>query len=506
MWVIATLGPHWNVQIMDSARLGVVTGGPFRFIRHPNYVAVFLELLALPLVHGAWLTALLGGACHVWVLAHRIRAEETALLAHASTGSVMGGKPRFFPRLLPAVAAVSSDMSAGRRGDRRRRRRGRSRRWPSCWGGPGARSSCTSSSVSPGRRPAPRGSCRPAWRCWTAWGCCRRSPAPPLAGIRYLGAGDRQIEAVFPPGPRRPGPRPGPAPCPPGRAAVRHRAGTTADVTAHEGVAVEAPLWNTGGCAGVIVDGQPRRAALVVAADGPRSALRRRLDSTRRPRAARGSACGATTGWPAGTPAPTHVEIFCTTGQGGCEGARAVRDAAARPARSRWPCWPSGRTSIANADTFFARAVAGKPRLRALLEGAEPVSELAGRTPLAGRARRGWVPGLVLLGDAAAALDPVTGAGMAQALISAERLASTLVRWRPELGRAELDPSDDVLAEFDRQRRGLYREAAVLSSLVLSLVRSPALAQGAFRVLGRWPALFTHLVGVAAGTRQLLWS
>jgi methyltransferase len=99
IWVIATLGPHWNVQIMDSAPLGVVADGPFRWIRHPNYLAVFLELLALPLVHGAWVTALLGSACHVWVLAQRIRAEEAALLAHPDYQRVMGDKPRFLPRL-----------------------------------------------------------------------------------------------------------------------------------------------------------------------------------------------------------------------------------------------------------------------------------------------------------------------------------------------------------------------------------------------------------------------
>jgi methyltransferase len=59
-WVIATLGPHWNVRVMGSLSIGVVSTGPFRFVRHPNYVAVFVELAALPLVHGAWLTALAG--------------------------------------------------------------------------------------------------------------------------------------------------------------------------------------------------------------------------------------------------------------------------------------------------------------------------------------------------------------------------------------------------------------------------------------------------------------
>jgi 2-polyprenyl-6-methoxyphenol hydroxylase-like FAD-dependent oxidoreductase len=106
------------------------------------------------------------------------------------------------------------------------------------------------------------------------------------------------------------------------------------------------------------------------------------------------------------------------------------------------------------------------------------------------------VPGLLLLGDAAAALDPVTGAGMAQALVSAELLAERLA--------VQFDPSDDVLVEFDRRRQVLYREAAVLSRLVLSLVRSPRLTQGAIRVLDRCPSVFSHLVGVAAGTRSLL--
>ena len=101
LWVIATLGPHWNVQIMDSAPLGVVTDGPFRFVRHPNYVAVFLELAALPLVHGAWITAAAGTLLHLWVLQQRIRAEETVLLAHAPYRELMGHKPRFLPRLRP---------------------------------------------------------------------------------------------------------------------------------------------------------------------------------------------------------------------------------------------------------------------------------------------------------------------------------------------------------------------------------------------------------------------
>ncbi len=97
-WVIATMGPHWNVQVMGSTRLGVVTGGPYRFIRHPNYVAVFVELLALPLVHTAWITATVGAALHALVLRRRIALEESVLLADPAYRAAMGGKPRFLPR------------------------------------------------------------------------------------------------------------------------------------------------------------------------------------------------------------------------------------------------------------------------------------------------------------------------------------------------------------------------------------------------------------------------
>lgn len=99
-WVIASLGEHWNAQIMASLPLGVITRGPFRWIRHPNYVAVFVELMALPLVYGAWITAFVGAAIHVWVLSQRIRSEETMLMSDAEYRARMGKKPRFIPGLL----------------------------------------------------------------------------------------------------------------------------------------------------------------------------------------------------------------------------------------------------------------------------------------------------------------------------------------------------------------------------------------------------------------------
>ncbi|HEY6267626.1 MAG TPA: isoprenylcysteine carboxylmethyltransferase family protein [Candidatus Acidoferrum sp.] len=98
-WVIRSLGAHWNVQVVDSSRLGVVTSGPFRYVRHPNYAAVFSELLALPLIHTAWITAIAGGIAHIGVLAQRLSTEERVLLANPDYRAAMSGKPRFLPGL-----------------------------------------------------------------------------------------------------------------------------------------------------------------------------------------------------------------------------------------------------------------------------------------------------------------------------------------------------------------------------------------------------------------------
>jgi methyltransferase len=98
-WVIRTLGQHWNVQVMDSTCLGVVTAGPFRYVRHPNYAAVFAEMLALPLIHTAWITATLGAIAHIGVLSARLATEERMLFSNPDYRVAMAGKPRFVPGL-----------------------------------------------------------------------------------------------------------------------------------------------------------------------------------------------------------------------------------------------------------------------------------------------------------------------------------------------------------------------------------------------------------------------
>ena len=98
-WSIYTLGVHWNVEVMASAPLGVVTTGPFRWVRHPNYLAVIVEIVALPLIHTAWITALAAAAGNAWVLQRRLRVEEPALEADPAYREAMSGKPRFLPKL-----------------------------------------------------------------------------------------------------------------------------------------------------------------------------------------------------------------------------------------------------------------------------------------------------------------------------------------------------------------------------------------------------------------------
>jgi methyltransferase len=110
-WVIRTLRGHWNIQVVDSARLGVVTNGPYRWIRHPNYLAVFVELIALPLIYAAWITALCAAVCHLWVLYERLAVEDPVLLANPAYRAAMSGKPRFLPRIFPRFE-IHADKSS----------------------------------------------------------------------------------------------------------------------------------------------------------------------------------------------------------------------------------------------------------------------------------------------------------------------------------------------------------------------------------------------------------
>ena len=78
-WAIASLGQRWNVRVIVVPSEPPVRRGPYRFLRHPNYVAVAAEMLLIPLAHGAWITALVFSAIDALLLRARIRVEEQAL-------------------------------------------------------------------------------------------------------------------------------------------------------------------------------------------------------------------------------------------------------------------------------------------------------------------------------------------------------------------------------------------------------------------------------------------
>lgn len=78
VWVIKTLGRYWTTRIITVPDAPLITSGPFEFVRHPNYLIVALEIIALPLAFGAWRLAVVFGIANLLILAWRIRAEDRA--------------------------------------------------------------------------------------------------------------------------------------------------------------------------------------------------------------------------------------------------------------------------------------------------------------------------------------------------------------------------------------------------------------------------------------------
>lgn len=99
LWVVVSLGQLWSVNVMDSAKMGIVTSGPFRFVRHPNYTGVVLEVISLPLIYTAWITALAAALGYSYALSRRVPAEEKVLMANPAYRAAMERKARFVPGL-----------------------------------------------------------------------------------------------------------------------------------------------------------------------------------------------------------------------------------------------------------------------------------------------------------------------------------------------------------------------------------------------------------------------
>lgn len=79
VWVVASLGPYWTTRIITLPGAPLVRKGPYRFVRHPNYLVVAGEIAAFPLVFGEWLVALVFSVLNAAILVLRIREEDKAL-------------------------------------------------------------------------------------------------------------------------------------------------------------------------------------------------------------------------------------------------------------------------------------------------------------------------------------------------------------------------------------------------------------------------------------------
>jgi len=90
VWVIATLGRFWTTRIITLSRSPLVRHGPFRWVRHPNYLVVAGELAVLPLVFGEAWVAVVFSLLNIPVTLHRIRVEEAALHDRAGLGGAAG--------------------------------------------------------------------------------------------------------------------------------------------------------------------------------------------------------------------------------------------------------------------------------------------------------------------------------------------------------------------------------------------------------------------------------
>jgi flavin-dependent dehydrogenase len=256
-----------------------------------------------------------------------------------------------------------------------------------------------------------------------------------------------------------------------GRAGVRVIAGT----------AVDSPLTGNGAIAGVRAGGVEYRARLTIAADGANSKLRHKLGWDAPPRWRR---FGIRRHFrlPPARPVPDSVTVYLARGH----------EVYVTPL-------PDGEMLVAvlrDQQGSFAEAVASHRELQELLSGAEVITPQLGAAPLTVRARRRWAPGFLLLGDAAGRCDPITGGGMSQALLSAELLAAHLSERFP--------PSPAELEAYDRQRERMLADWRRLTAMMLGLARRPSLIAPALSAMNAWPRLFSHLLGVAGGTRPLV--
>ena len=86
LWVIASLGRYWTTRVISIPDAPLVRQGPYRWLRHPNYLVVAGEIAVLPLAFGAWQIALVFSTLNGLLLWHRIRVEAAALAPRRAAG------------------------------------------------------------------------------------------------------------------------------------------------------------------------------------------------------------------------------------------------------------------------------------------------------------------------------------------------------------------------------------------------------------------------------------
>lgn len=99
IWALLSLGPYWNTKILVMPGASVVRKGPYRFMKHPNYLVVAIEIFIIPLMFNAWLTALIFSLLNGWMMSIRIPLEEKALTEATSYGKEFKNYLRFIPKL-----------------------------------------------------------------------------------------------------------------------------------------------------------------------------------------------------------------------------------------------------------------------------------------------------------------------------------------------------------------------------------------------------------------------
>jgi flavin-dependent dehydrogenase len=264
-------------------------------------------------------------------------------------------------------------------------------------------------------------------------------------------------------------------------------AAETSGVRAYTGARVGGLCWENGRVAGVTVNGELRCARLVVAADGAHSRIRRELglDAT-----------------PSGKRMGIRVHYRLASGR---EQSRWV-DVSLRRGYELYVTPLAGGeiliAALANVrgggepiHKTFQRWIFVEPALADLLDGAEQISEPACASWPVSSARPRNKPGVVLLGDAAGSIDPISGGGMTHALLTAELLAGYV--------RNGIESGEQWMSSFERQRQTLLANFRRLTRALLWLADHPAAAAQLLAAFKKFPPLLSFFAGVAGGVSRL---